>query len=280
MYLHKIVVKKYNIQIWKNERFRKGLNKEQRTLPKCSSMNFSSLPILFFSLLLGSFVAAEKQQPEEKINKPDDGKCYGDGGCGRHPTHKKPIKKSSSSSSSSEVYEVIRKKPPMHKHSSSSSSDDKPKYESVQLIPDVGYFTFTFGEGNSGNYAYQSFFFSLPTPAQFQVTDCFCGGDRFIVHDMVGGATYAAVQPCDAANLSCNFYSQVPYECMTAAAGWCKSGWVNLPAGFHNLTIEIVTAPFLSGTGFIILQSLCTVANTPVPCCSLTDTGCEYGVYC
>lgn len=239
--------------------------------------NFIASLLLPTLSLLGSVLASRKQGEIKAILKDDD-KCYGDGGCGRRLPQKKPTKQSSSSSSSN-VYEVIRKKP-IRNHSSSSSSDDAPKYESVQLIPDVGYYTFTFGEGNSGNYAYQSFFFSLPTSAQVLVTDCFCGGDRFIVHDVVTGATINALQSCDTANLSCNFYSQTPYECMTATTGWCKTAWTTLTAGFHNLTIEIVTAPFLSGTGFIILQSMCTASNVLVPCCSLLDTGCEYGVYC
>lgn len=153
-----------------------------------------------------------------------------------------------------------------------SESEEGLPHGAYPLMADVGFRPFSFGQGNQGLYADQSFFFSFPFETRLLVTDCFCGGDRFILHDYSTlSGEYPVTEGCELANVTCNFFSEDPQVC-AFSEGWCASRWIRLARGYHNLTIEILTSPFLSGTGYLILQSLTPDGE---PSC---EPFCYYGI--
>ena len=161
---------------------------------------------------------------------------------------------------------------------SSSSTEDHilVNNQPIQIVEDAGFYKFDFGEGNSGNFARQSFYFSNPLFTQVRLFDCYESGDKFLLHDSLSLLTYPATAGCD--SLPFRYHSSDPVECMAGMGMWCNTGWIILTPGYHNLTIEIVTSPYLGGVGFIILQQLCIVDTNLIPCCDLNGRTCNYSM--
>lgn len=150
----------------------------------------------------------------------------------------------------------------------------------LNLPVDGGFYPWDFGFGNAGEIAQDYFVFQTDTPSLLQLSDCFCAGDRFIAHLVELDEQYDPIdipmnQGCDQANASCNIYSTVPQECYSQS-GWCKGKPTVIPAGYWNLTFEILTSPFLGGTGFALLQSLCPADEGLTPCCLQAGFPCYY----
>jgi hypothetical protein len=187
---------------------------------------------------------------------------------GRHSSSSRNSS-SLSSSSSSTNQNVSRDK------TSSSSRDSRWETRSVNLINDVGFFSFNYGLGNAGTAAFESFYFNYPYGTRIQFVDCFCAGDKYIIQSQVDATTISA-DACPVFDLSCppSLYRKQPLDCLLNA-NWCKSSSVLVDPGFRNYTIEIKVSPFLAGTGFVILQQDCD----GVACCTLTPQGCEYSIY-
>ena len=155
--------------------------------------------------------------------------------------------------------------------------------ESVNLIADVGFFSFAFGQGNAGNYANQFFTFNFPYRTRFLLTDCLCGGDSFIALDTTTtsgtvGLEIPATKSCLKTDTTCRYFSYDPQEC-AFTDGWCHSDWTWLNPGPHNITIEILTAPFRCGTGYVILQTICQDRFGYFYVCCEADNSCVYSIY-
>lgn len=151
----------------------------------------------------------------------------------------------------------------------------------VNLMPDLGWYSFFFDLGNSGRYAMQTFYFNLPLPSRLVLTDCYCGGDSFVAYesyDSYNRIIDASYEGCQGANEACNYYNTDPNFCV-GNVGWCSGYSDIIYPGFHNITIMIAKSPFRAGTGFIRLQTMCDDPDLGwVPCCSLDNT-CNDQIY-
>lgn len=166
----------------------------------------------------------------------------------------------------------------------------------INLLADVGFYSFSFGQGNRGLFADQSFFFSNPSGdgVRLIVTDCYCTGDKFlgfVVSSTNGVGIVNALAFCEADPL-CRLYSEDPLQCLYGG-GWCNGETFVTQPGTYNVSIQIGASPFERGTGFVLLQSLCWVPSKTVtcalgdkspqcgqliPCCQLDDS-CVYSIF-
>ena len=148
----------------------------------------------------------------------------------------------------------------------------------INLLSDVGFYSFTFGGGNGGAFASQSFYFNLNSFSYLTITDCYCTGDRFFVY-IDGIPTFSALAGCDSPDPLCTVYSEDPEECAFGAdSRWCSGSNLMTYSGLVNVTIQVATSPFGSGMGFLLLQQACPQPSGWVPCCSL-DNSCVLSIF-
>jgi hypothetical protein len=206
-------------------------------------MNAKSL--LSAALLLVScvFGAPEEVAQEKAAN-----------GCGRCP------RKESSSSSSSHISEC--------------------GLDHIKIVPDGGFYPFSFQVPYEP--IQQDFYFKSDKLTILTVVDCFCQGDAFQFYDngSLIGITDSQCPPFDPVTYpppppdtppTCNPYGPVkstPYECYESVL-YCKGGAFLLP-GFHNISLQTILSPMSGGTAFLRVDTACQTANNElVPCCML-----------
>lgn len=157
-----------------------------------------------------------------------------------------------------------------HHHSSSSSSCNEDKH--VQILPDVGFYAFNFGDSQTP--VWTNFYFKSRNVTAVTITDAYCEGDWFSFADngRFLGNTWTGCS-CDQ---GCAFYQADPWNCM-----WddfhCTGGAFLTP-GCHNVTIFTEKSVYHSGTAFIRLDTVCAYEGYLVPCCSLTRS-CVKSIY-
>lgn len=156
--------------------------------------------------------------------------------------------------------------------------------ESVKLLPGVGAYSFNFGDGNSGNTAYQYFYFTIPNDSlgyQVRLWDCFCNGDGFYgVFTQAPGPTNGLFAFGNVFTSDCAFYQNTSEDCWEANFFYNYGTEDLTQPGFYNLTIEVARSPYRKGTGFVALLPLCVnTSNSNLdPCCELQG-GCDLSQY-
>lgn len=149
-------------------------------------------------------------------------------------------KKSSSSSSTT-------------KHSSSSDSLAQIRQERINV--DGQWNTFYFGP--IGTYAYTSFYYTSYVETAIIFTDCFCAGDDFQI--FVDGVFYAGSYLPSTANIpvsphGCEDFELDPAICYENNPPYASLPWELAPpieAGFHNITIFVVSSPYNFGLAYL-----------------------------
>ena len=230
--------------------------------------------ILFCALVLAVALANQQAQILQQQQQQIDAQLQKNiqAADGRKKSSSSSSSSKKSSSSSHHHHNNNHNLKPIHSSSSSSSSDDERwQYQSINIQPDVGFYSFYYGPGNTGNYAYQSFYFNLPYDVIVTVLDCFCAGDKYVVHD---NASTNNALTCNPFNINCPINYKQPLDCLLDTANYCRSVFVANGGAYHNVSVEIALNPFLAGTGFISIQRSCS----GVPCCVSPGT-CEYGIF-
>lgn len=161
-------------------------------------------------------------------------------------------------------------------HSSSSSSNDC-GLENIKIVPDGGFYPFSFQVPYDP--IHQAFYFKSDKLTMVTVVDCFCEGDFFQFYDN-GSLIGVTSTNCDYEDYNpdqtCDHPIMDPFQC-TRSDNHCMGGAYLLP-GFHNITLQTVFSPFSGGTAFIRVDTACQTYNGLVPCCSLPGGNCYNGL--
>jgi len=161
--------------------------------------------------------------------------------------------------------------------SSSSSSDSDCGLENIKIVPDGGFYPFSFQVPYDP--IHQAFYFKSDKLTMVTVVDCFCEGDFFQFYDN-GSLIGVTEVNCDFQTYdpdqSCLFPMMDPFQC-TKSQNHCMGGAYLLP-GFHNITLQTVYSPFSGGSAFIRVDTACQTYNGLVPCCALPGGNCYNGL--
>lgn len=133
------------------------------------------------------------------------------------------------------------------------------EHDNVFLIPDAGVYEFEFGK--TGTFAYQSFVTESPFVTFFEVWDCFCGGDDFVVY-VDGRKAFEAYGDEDN---NCYNWASEPAFCLVNSQ--YAYGYTFIMPGAHNITVGIRSSPYGSGTGYGALTSVCQIGEYVEQCC-------------
>lgn len=161
--------------------------------------------------------------------------------------------------------------------SSSSSSSQECGLENIKIVPDGGFYPFSFQVPYDP--VMQAFYFKSDKLTMVTVVDCFCEGDFFQFYD--NGSLIGVTEtncPFEFYNpdQTCNYPIMDPFKC-TQSPNHCMGGAYLLP-GFHNITLQTVFSPFSGGTAFIRVDTACQTYQGLVPCCSLPGGNCYNGL--
>lgn len=163
------------------------------------------------------------------------------------------------------------------KSSSSSSSSNDCGLENIKIVPDGGFYPFSFQVPYDP--IHQAFYFKSDKLTMVTVVDCFCEGDFFQFYDN-GSLIGVTSTNCDYEDYNpdqtCDHPIMDPFQC-TRSDDHCMGGAYLLP-GFHNITLQTVFSPFSGGTAFIRVDTACQTYNGLVPCCSLPGGNCYNGL--
>lgn len=159
----------------------------------------------------------------------------------------------------------------------SASSHNHCGLENIKIVPDAGFYPFSFQVPYDP--IHQAFYFKSDKLTMVTVVDCFCEGDSFQFYD--NGALIGVTStncPADTFNpdQECNNPLMDPYEC-TQSTDHCIGGAYLLP-GFHNITLQTIHSPFSGGTAFIRVDTACQTYQGLVPCCQLPGGNCYNGL--
>lgn len=157
---------------------------------------------------------------------------------------------------------------------SSSDSSSECGLEHIRIVPDGGFYPFSFQVPYEP--IAQDFYFKSDKLTILTVLDCFCQGDAFHFYDngMLIGMTNDFCQilttpPPDP--FTCDAYGPVlstPHECFNSE-NYCRGSAFLLP-GFHNISLQTISSPFTGGTAFLRVDAACQTAdNELVACCTL-----------
>lgn len=139
---------------------------------------------------------------------------------------------------------------------------------------DAGWYSFAYGK--PGTVAYRSFMIRNGQVVQLEVIGCFCPYNYFSVFDngqpIIVTAVNGTLPVPDPA--VCDPTASDPNLCAADRNTFSYGLGLLLP-GTHNITVVVRDTPYLGGTAFLRVDTICTSAEdafTPKPCCQLTGT--------
>jgi hypothetical protein len=147
---------------------------------------------------------------------------------------------------------------PVHAAGSNSTGSGTPG--DPALVVNTGWQEFDW-VGGDGTFAVQDFTFVNNTPQVVTVTDALCPGDRFAIYDngvFVANTSVPGESSCAVPDFT--FSPDQAY-----ADNNFSHGVIVFGAGSHDITIQAITSPFASGSGFIRLDPF----DTTPPSCTL-----------
>ncbi len=143
---------------------------------------------------------------------------------------------------------------------------------------DAGWYSFAYGR--PGTLAYRTFGINNGQVVQLEVIGCFCPGNFFSVFDNGQPIIVTrADEPVKIANtpydaVDCDPNTTNPNECALDRQHFGYGIALLLP-GSHNISIVVSETPYLGGTAFLRVDTICTTPEdvfSPKPCCLITDT--------
>lgn len=145
---------------------------------------------------------------------------------------------------------------------------------------DAGWYSFPYSA--PGTIAYRTFGINNDQVVQLEVIGCFCPGNFFAIYDNGVPIMVTDTEPSTAEQpleYTCIPNLTNPNDCAADRVNFAFDMGLLLP-GQHNITIVVKNSPYLGGTAFLRVDTICTTADNPFsprPCCALTNT-CATGI--
>lgn len=147
---------------------------------------------------------------------------------------------------------------------------------------DAGWYSFTYG--GPGTSAYRSFMIRNSQVVELDLIGCFCPYNYFTVYDngqpifstdvkLPEDSTFQPY-PENFEEIDCTPNRTDPQSCAADQEHFGFGTSLLLP-GTHNITVVVRTTPWLGGTAFLRVDTICTSAEDafyPKPCCLTTGT--------
>lgn len=145
---------------------------------------------------------------------------------------------------------------------------------SMPVRVDAGWYSFAYGK--PGTVAYRNFMVKNGQVVQLEVVGCFCPYNYFSVFDngqpIIVTAVNGTLTPEE--DYLCEPNVTDPNICAANRTIFGYGIGLLLP-GTHNITVMVRDTPYLGGTAFLRVDTICTSpedAFSPKPCCFMTGT--------